>query len=76
MELNYHKPIGLDHASKNGTTDIKFLRKQKLSALIIPIQIQIELLEELQTYECADHYERLNRLYREIAQLRTQYFEL
>ena len=50
--------------------------KKKLSELIIPIQAQVEILEDLQKYDKIDCHERLSELYNELYRLRIKYFTL
>jgi homoserine trans-succinylase len=47
-----------------------------LSALIIPLQAQIDVLEEVRKYEKINCHERLNELYKEINKLRDEYFDI
>ena len=51
-------------------------RKEVLSELIIPLQAQIEILEEVKMYDKADITYRLTKLYQEINKLREEYFKL
>lgn len=50
--------------------------KKKLSELIIPLQAQVEILEELKKYDKIDCHERLSELYNELYRLRKRYFAL
>jgi homoserine trans-succinylase len=51
-------------------------RKEMLSALIIPLQAQIDVLEEIRKYEKINCHERLSELYKEINKLRDEYFDI
>ena len=51
-------------------------RKEMLSALIIPLQAKIDVLEEVRKYEKVNCHERLTELYKEINNLRDEYFDI
>jgi hypothetical protein len=59
----------------NGIID-SVSEKKKLSELIIPLQAQVEILEELKKYDKIDCHERLSELYNELYRLRKRYFTL
>jgi hypothetical protein len=50
--------------------------KKKLSELIIPLQAQVEILEDMKKYDKIDCHERLSELYNELYRLRQRYFTL
>jgi hypothetical protein len=50
--------------------------KKKISELIIPLQAQVEILEDMKKYDKIDCHERLNELYNELYRLRQRYFTL
>jgi hypothetical protein len=51
-------------------------RKEMLSTLIIPLQAQIDVLEEIRKYEKINCHDRLNNLHKEINKLRDEYFNI
>jgi hypothetical protein len=52
------------------------IEKKKISELIIPLQAQVEILEDMKKYDKIDCHERLSELYNELYRLRQRYFTL
>jgi homoserine trans-succinylase len=55
---------------------VDICRREMLSAEIIPLQAKIDVLQEMREYSKSEHENKLNELYRQINELRDEYFEI